>query len=94
MSEPVLWYAEPRPVAEIRSLDCSPAVIDGQHRSHVMALAAWFSDIERRTGRTIGSLLASESREHKKRLAEIRELEQMRQPKLSPLEALMRLEME
>jgi hypothetical protein len=50
--------------------------------------------VQHRSGRTLGSLLASEQREYDKRMRDIKELEQLLPPKLSAAEVLRLLESE
>jgi hypothetical protein len=46
-----------------------------QHRAQIIDMAGWFNGIEQRTGRTLGTLLASEQREYDRRFRSIRDLE-------------------
>ena len=87
-----IWYIPPRPIEEIRALDPSPVLIRAEHRSHIQDLAAWLGEVQRRSGRTVGSLLASEQRQYDKRMAAIRELEALKTPTMTAGEALLRFE--
>lgn len=82
-------YDLPRPLTELRH--ASPVVIEAELRNRVVDLAAWFADIQSR-GRGIGTLLASEAREHRKRLAEIEQLQKRRPIPMTTVEARRRLE--
>lgn len=92
-----IWYEPPRhSVAEVRALG-SPLVARSEHRAHIQDLACWLGEIQHRTGRVPGTdkpLLASEQREYDRRVKAVRELEQLRPPKLSAADVLRRLESE